>query len=46
VCCFIYEHEARKFFEMLKERFAKFGLELAEEVKPKVGGTLPILWNN
>lgn len=31
VCCFKYENEARKFFEMLKERFAKFGLELAED---------------
>lgn len=31
VCCFIYENEARKFFEMLKDRFAKFGLELAED---------------
>ncbi|EPY2276731.1 group II intron reverse transcriptase/maturase [Clostridium sporogenes] len=31
VCCFIYEHEARKFFGMLKERFAKFGLKLAED---------------
>lgn len=31
VCCFQYESEARKFFEMLKERFARFGLELAED---------------
>ncbi len=31
VCCFKYENEARKFFEMLKERFKKFGLELAED---------------
>ena len=30
VCCFRYENEARKFFEMLKERFKKFGLQLAE----------------
>ena len=35
VCCFQYESEAKKFFKMLKERFAKFGLELAEE-KSKV----------
>lgn len=35
VCCFKYENEARKFYEMLKERFAKFGLELSEE-KSKV----------
>jgi RNA-directed DNA polymerase len=31
VCCFQYESEAKKFFGMLKERFAKFGLEIAEE---------------
>jgi len=31
VCCFQYESEARKFFEMLKERFAQFGLEFAED---------------
>ena len=31
VCCFQYEGEARRFFRMLKERFSKFGLELAEE---------------
>lgn len=31
VCCFQYESEARMFFGMLKERFAQFGLELAEE---------------
>lgn len=31
VCCFKYENEARKFFVMLKERFKKFGLELAED---------------
>ena len=31
VCCFRYENEARKFFKMLKERFGKFGLELAED---------------
>ena len=29
VCCFQHESEARKFFGMLIERFAKFGLELA-----------------
>ena len=31
VCCFRYENEARKFFGMLKERFEKFGLTLAED---------------
>lgn len=35
VCCFQYENEATKFYGMLKERFAKFGLELAED-KSKV----------
>lgn len=31
VCCFKYESEAIKFYKMLKERFNKFGLELAED---------------
>lgn len=31
VCCFQLEHEARKFLTMLKERLAKFGLEVAED---------------
>jgi hypothetical protein len=31
VCVFEYESEAKKFFAALKERFAKFGLELSEE---------------
>ena len=31
VCCFQYENEAKKFFDMLKKRLAKFGLEIAEE---------------
>jgi group II intron reverse transcriptase/maturase len=31
VCCFQIEQEARNFFEMLKERLAKFGLEIAED---------------
>jgi len=31
VCCFKYENEAIKFYNMLKERFRKFGLELAED---------------
>ena len=31
VCMFQYEHEARKFFLRLKERLAKFGLEIAED---------------
>ncbi len=31
VCCFQYENEANKFYAMLKERVAKFGLELAED---------------
>jgi len=31
VCCFQHESEARKFFTMLKERLAKFGLEISEE---------------
>ena len=31
VCCFKYEGEAVKFYKMLKERFRKFGLELAED---------------
>jgi group II intron reverse transcriptase/maturase len=35
VCMFQYEKEARKFFSDLKERLAKFGLEIAED-KSKV----------
>jgi group II intron reverse transcriptase/maturase len=35
VCMFQYESEARKFFADLKERLAKFGLEIAED-KSKV----------
>ena len=35
VCGFQYENEARTFFEALKERLEKFGLEIAEE-KSKV----------
>lgn len=31
VCCFKYESEAVKFYKMLRERFKKFGLELAED---------------
>ena len=31
VCCFKYESEAIKFYNMLKERLRKFGLELAED---------------
>lgn len=31
VCCFQYEDDARKFYKSLKERLAKFGLEIAEE---------------
>ena len=31
VCCFQYEDDARNFYEALKERLAKFGLELAED---------------
>ena len=31
VCMFQYENEARKFFTDLKERLAKFGLEIAED---------------
>jgi group II intron reverse transcriptase/maturase len=31
VCCFQLEHEARKFLLMLKERLAKFGLEVSED---------------
>ena len=31
VCCFQYEDDARNFYEALKERLAKFGLELSEE---------------
>jgi len=31
VCCFQYEGEAKRFLKMLKERLAKFGLELAED---------------
>lgn len=31
VCCFQYESEAKKFLGLLKERLAKFGLELAED---------------
>jgi len=30
VCCFQYEDDARNFYEALKERLAKFGLELSE----------------
>jgi group II intron reverse transcriptase/maturase len=35
VCMFQYENEARKFYSDLKERLAKFGLEIAED-KSKV----------
>jgi group II intron reverse transcriptase/maturase len=31
VFCFQYENDARNFYEVLKERLAKFGLELSEE---------------
>ena len=31
VCCFQYESEARRFYTKLKERLAKFGLEISEE---------------
>ena len=31
VCCFQYEEDARNFYEALKERLAKFGLEISEE---------------
>ena len=31
ICCFQYEDDARNFYEALKERLAKFGLELSEE---------------
>lgn len=31
VCCFQYEEDARKFHEALKERLARFGLELSED---------------
>jgi hypothetical protein len=31
VCCFQYEVDARNFYEALKERLAKFGLELSED---------------
>lgn len=31
VCCFQYEDEATRFYEMLKERLSKFGLEIAED---------------
>jgi group II intron reverse transcriptase/maturase len=31
VCCFQYEDDARNFYESLKERLAKFGLELSED---------------
>jgi group II intron reverse transcriptase/maturase len=31
VCCFQYEEDARNFYESLKERLAKFGLELSEK---------------
>ena len=31
ICCFQYKEEAERFLNVLKERFAKFGLELAEE---------------
>lgn len=30
VCCFQYKHEAEQFYDLLKERFGKFGLELEE----------------
>jgi group II intron reverse transcriptase/maturase len=31
ICCFQYEDDARKFYEALKVRLAKFGLELSED---------------
>ena len=31
VCMFQYEHEAKAFYQSLKEKLAKFGLELAED---------------
>lgn len=31
VCCFQYEHEATWFYALLKERLAKFNLEIAED---------------
>jgi len=31
VCCFQYKEEAEKFYEMLKERLTKMGLEVAED---------------
>jgi group II intron reverse transcriptase/maturase len=31
VCCFRYERDAREFLQMLRERMAKFGLELAAD---------------
>jgi group II intron reverse transcriptase/maturase len=31
VCCFQYEEDARNFYEALKDRLAKFGLELSED---------------
>ena len=31
VCCFQYEDDARNFYEALKERLSKFGLELSED---------------
>jgi len=31
VCCFQYEDDARNFYEALKTRLAKFGLELSED---------------
>jgi hypothetical protein len=31
VCCFQYEDDARNFYEALRERLAKFGLELSED---------------
>jgi group II intron reverse transcriptase/maturase len=31
VCCFQYEEDAIKFYEALKERLAKFGLEITED---------------
>lgn len=31
ICCFQYESEAREFYQALKERLKKFGLELAQD---------------
>ena len=31
VCCFQYEDDARNFYEALKERLAKFGLEISDD---------------